>query len=192
MLTASAEDTQYSGIGTTAVNGKLYALGAKGSYTDTSIPFTAGTKLNSDMKLYARWDENKGGTTSGLPFTDVSQNDWFYDAVKYVYSGKLFSGVSDTEFAPNSPLTIPTKTHTTLRLCAGRQAKILSKVFRTPSLHPTQISQESRLRQLCSDTQSSKTLSPTANRQKTLITSTRIKFPAGQPKQYHSASSSAL
>ena len=37
MLTASAEDTQYSGIGTTAVNGKLYALGAKGSYTDTSI-----------------------------------------------------------------------------------------------------------------------------------------------------------
>ena len=105
MLTASAEDTQYSGIGTTAVNGKLYALGAKGSYTDTSIPFTAGTKVKSDMKLYARWDENKGGTTSGLPFTDVSQNDWFYDAVKYVYSGKLFSGVSDTEFAPNSPLT---------------------------------------------------------------------------------------
>lgn len=78
-----------------------------GWYSDRAfnVPFTAGTKVNSDMKLYARWDENKGGTTSGLPFTDVSQNDWFYDAVKYVYSGKLFSGVSDTEFAPNSPLT---------------------------------------------------------------------------------------
>lgn len=78
-----------------------------GWYSDRAfnVPFTAGTKVNSDMKLYARWDENKGGTTSGLPFTDVSENDWFYDAVKYVYSGKLFSGVSNTEFAPNSPLT---------------------------------------------------------------------------------------
>ncbi len=50
------------------------------------------------------------GTTApsadtGLPFTDVKTSDWFYDNVKYVYENKLFSGVSDTLFAPDEPMT---------------------------------------------------------------------------------------
>lgn len=40
-----------------------------------------------------------------LPFSDVTEENWFYDAVTYVYENKLFSGVSDNSFAPNAPLT---------------------------------------------------------------------------------------
>lgn len=35
-----------------------------------------------------------------LPFYDVRTDDWFYDAVAYVYEDGLFSGVGDGKFAP--------------------------------------------------------------------------------------------
>ncbi|MBM6927548.1 leucine-rich repeat protein, partial [Pseudoflavonifractor phocaeensis] len=38
-------------------------------------------------------------------FTDVRTNDWFAGAVEYVVNNGLFSGVSDTSFAPNDPVT---------------------------------------------------------------------------------------
>lgn len=37
---------------------------------------------------------------AALPFTDVSEDDWFYPYVKYAYEHGLMSGVSATEFAP--------------------------------------------------------------------------------------------
>ena len=40
-----------------------------------------------------------------MPFTDVSENDWFYGAVQYVYDNDMMNGVSATSFAPNSNLT---------------------------------------------------------------------------------------
>ena len=38
-------------------------------------------------------------------FTDVSPEDWFADAVEFVVLRGLFQGVSETEFAPNMPMT---------------------------------------------------------------------------------------
>lgn len=35
------------------------------------------------------------------PFTDVSEDDWFYDAVKYVVQKEMFAGTSETTFEPN-------------------------------------------------------------------------------------------
>ncbi|MCI7472432.1 MAG: S-layer homology domain-containing protein [Clostridiales bacterium] len=40
------------------------------------------------------------GTDTGLPFTDVKADDWFYEAVKYAYDNKLMDGTSSTTFAP--------------------------------------------------------------------------------------------
>ena len=40
-----------------------------------------------------------------LPFTDVKESDWFYDAVRSAFGQGLMKGVSDTEFAPNVKLT---------------------------------------------------------------------------------------
>jgi len=40
-----------------------------------------------------------------LPFTDVNEKDWYYGAVCYAFENKIFSGISETSFAPNSPMT---------------------------------------------------------------------------------------
>lgn len=45
------------------------------------------------------------GTVSELPFEDVKVEQWFYDAVKYVYDNEMMNGVSATEFAPDASLT---------------------------------------------------------------------------------------
>ncbi|MBO5179773.1 MAG: S-layer homology domain-containing protein, partial [Clostridia bacterium] len=39
------------------------------------------------------------------PFIDVTEDDWFYEAVKYANENKLFNGVSSTEFGPNVSMT---------------------------------------------------------------------------------------
>ena len=43
--------------------------------------------------------------TEPLPFTDVSETDWFHDAVQYVYENGLMDGIGDNLFAPNNPTT---------------------------------------------------------------------------------------
>ena len=40
-----------------------------------------------------------------LPFPDVTEGDWFYDAVRYAYENGLMDGVGDNLFAPNSETT---------------------------------------------------------------------------------------
>ncbi len=40
-----------------------------------------------------------------LPFTDVNDDDWFSDVVRYVYEQGLMTGTSDTEFSPNLTTT---------------------------------------------------------------------------------------
>ena len=40
-----------------------------------------------------------------LPFTDVKESDWFYDAVVYAYINELFNGTSATTFSPNGTTT---------------------------------------------------------------------------------------
>ena len=40
-----------------------------------------------------------------LPFTDVTEGDWFYEAVRYAYETGLMDGVGDNLFAPNSETT---------------------------------------------------------------------------------------
>ena len=40
-----------------------------------------------------------------LPFTDVAENDWFVDAVRYVYENGMMSGTSSTTFSPSVTTT---------------------------------------------------------------------------------------
>lgn len=42
---------------------------------------------------------------SASDFTDVSENDWFFDEVNYVVEEGLFNGISATSFAPQSSMT---------------------------------------------------------------------------------------
>ncbi|MCI5604232.1 MAG: S-layer homology domain-containing protein [Clostridia bacterium] len=91
----------------------------EGWYTDEALtkPFATDTKITSNIKLYAKWTENKQvpqntenptKTDSDVyvnPFKDVSENDWFANSVRYVHENNLFSGVSENEFAPYDPMT---------------------------------------------------------------------------------------
>ena len=58
--------------------------------------------LSADVTVFARWVKNSSTPQSGFPFTDVNSGDWYYSAVKYVYSKGLMSGTSQTEFSPYS------------------------------------------------------------------------------------------
>lgn len=44
-------------------------------------------------------------TEKPLPFTDVPEEKWYHDAVKFVYNNGLMDGVSETRFAPQNKLT---------------------------------------------------------------------------------------
>lgn len=50
-------------------------------------------------------DPTGPGTPWVNPFTDVSENDWFFDAVKFVNERKLFVGTTETTFAPRMAMT---------------------------------------------------------------------------------------
>jgi hypothetical protein len=43
--------------------------------------------------------------TAALPFTDIVSTGWYYSYVHYVYSAKLFNGVSETQFSPSASMT---------------------------------------------------------------------------------------
>ena len=78
----------------------------EGWYTDkelkTKYDFTE--KVTKNFTLYAKWTEKDNGEWKN-PFTDVKENEWFYDSVKYAYENDLMKGISNTEFAPDSEVT---------------------------------------------------------------------------------------
>ena len=42
---------------------------------------------------------------ANFPFTDVSENAWYYGNVAYVYTHGLFSGTTGTVFSPETTMT---------------------------------------------------------------------------------------
>lgn len=59
----------------------------------------------SAVTVKATFKKDEGTQPAALPFNDVSESEWFYEAVKYVYDKGMMNGVSDTAFAPYSNLT---------------------------------------------------------------------------------------
>ena len=77
-----------------------------GWYTERSLTNkVSGVYLTKDMTVYAGWrvDENPG--TGANPFTDVSEKDWFYGDVMFVYENGLMLGTSKTLFSPHGTAT---------------------------------------------------------------------------------------
>ena len=59
----------------------------------------------SHASQYAIVIDNHNHGVVTLPFTDVSDSDWFYNPVVYVYSRGLMTGTSATTFEPNTHLS---------------------------------------------------------------------------------------
>ena len=77
-----------------------------GWYSERSLTNkVSGVYLTKDMTVYASWrvDENPG--TGANPFTDVSEKDWFYGDVMFVYENGLMLGTSKTLFSPHGTAT---------------------------------------------------------------------------------------
>ena len=64
-------------------------------------------RLTCNTTVYAGWEEIKENPGTGFenPFTDVSENDWFYDDVMFVFINELMIGTSDTTFTPYGTTT---------------------------------------------------------------------------------------
>ena len=73
-----------------------------GWYSERSLTNkVSGVCLTKDVTVYAGWrmDENPG--TGVNPFTDISEKDWFYGDVMFVYENGLMLGTSKTLFSPH-------------------------------------------------------------------------------------------
>ena len=77
-----------------------------GWYTERSLTNkVSGVYLTKDMTVYALWRVNENPGTGANPFTDVSQKDWFYSDVMFVYENGLMLGTSKTLFSPHGTAT---------------------------------------------------------------------------------------
>lgn len=69
------------------------------------LTFTAVWSVLPDIEPGEPSGPDEPVEPSALPFVDVSVNAWYYETVKTAYEAGLMNGVTDTEFAPNAPLT---------------------------------------------------------------------------------------
>ena len=77
-----------------------------GWYSERSLMNkVSGVYLTKDMTVYAGWRVDKNPGTGANPFTDVSEKDWFYGDVMFVYENGLMLGTSKTLFSPHGTAT---------------------------------------------------------------------------------------
>ena len=77
-----------------------------GWYSERSLMNkVSGVYLTKDMTVYARWRVDENPNTGANPFTDVSEKDWFYGDVMFVYENGLMLGTSKTLFSPHGTAT---------------------------------------------------------------------------------------
>ena len=70
---------------------------------DGTYTFTMPASAVTVTAAFAEGSEET--PADGIPFTDVTENDWFYDAVAYAYEQELMNGTSETAFEPNLTTT---------------------------------------------------------------------------------------
>ena len=77
-----------------------------GWYSESSLTNkVSGVYLTKDMTVYAGWRVDGNPGTGANPFTDVSEKDWFYGDVMFVYENGLMLGTSKTLFSPHGTAT---------------------------------------------------------------------------------------
>ncbi len=63
------------------------------------------TSASASWMVEGVWHSVQHNTVAASRFTDVKETDWFYEAVNVVTERHIFSGISETEFAPNNTTT---------------------------------------------------------------------------------------
>ena len=83
-------------VGTVAVTDRFGEAVAVTENADGTYTFTMP---NGQVTVTVTFEQ------APLPFHDVTEGDWFYDAVRCAYENSLMDGVGDNLFAPNSQTT---------------------------------------------------------------------------------------
>ena len=83
-------------VGTVAVTDRFGDAVAVTEQADGTYTFTMP---NGQVTVTVTFEQ------APLPFHDVTEGDWFYDAVRCAYENSLMDGVGDNLFAPNSQTT---------------------------------------------------------------------------------------
>ncbi len=79
-------------------------MGFFAGYSDGSFrPNEEMTRAMFAQVLYRI--EGTPAVESGVPFEDVGQKSWYYQAVCWAYSTGIVKGISETAFGPNEPIT---------------------------------------------------------------------------------------
>ena len=80
-----------------------------GWYSDKDLTTKiTSIRLTRNTTVYAGWEKTHVNPDTGAwanPFTDVSENDWFYEDVALCNLLDLMKGTSDTTFCPNATTT---------------------------------------------------------------------------------------
>lgn len=74
-----------------------------GTSADRFSPEDTMTRAMLVTVLY-RMDGSQA-VSGTLPFGDTPEGTWYYDAVRWAYERRITTGVSETEFGPNAPIT---------------------------------------------------------------------------------------
>ena len=111
--------------------GELPTPNQAAGYTFEGWTLSDGSKLTASttvtrqsMLAYAGWKTDSGSTEppvteptepeptepeptepEKLPYTDVSEDSWYGEAVRFVYEEGLFAGTTETSFSPNDEMT---------------------------------------------------------------------------------------
>lgn len=94
----SASDYYYHAVMWAAANGVTGGISA--------TTFGPGTTVTRAQMMTFLWRAHGSPKATGVnPFTDVSANDYYYDAVLWAVSNGITSGPSATTFGPGAPVT---------------------------------------------------------------------------------------
>lgn len=102
-ITVSPDEAYLLDELTVTANGKEVEVKDNGDGTYTFKMPSADAKIVVTFAEDPDWEPEP--EEPAMPFTDVNENDWFYDVVLYAYDNGLMTGVSATEFAPNQTTT---------------------------------------------------------------------------------------
>lgn len=82
--------------------------GKEVNYTDNEDGTYSFTMPYGDITVDAKFKEIPvvlPEEPQPLPFVDVQESDWYYNAVAYVYGNQLFAGIDEANFAPDTPMS---------------------------------------------------------------------------------------
>lgn len=107
-ITPNAESTKYTAPFEVSLGTTVKVIAIKDGMRDSvvvSATYSRKTAGGGASSSTTKKEEEVIEETWKNPFTDVTEDNWYYEAVKFANENKLFNGISSTEFGANISMT---------------------------------------------------------------------------------------